>query len=1144
MPVTRIRHHVASTIAIAAVAAIAAPTVAGAAPAATRLQVIAPATATVGHDLSIDVRVAGARAGAVAGFQVDALVDGDAARVVTAIPGISGARILDPASAGGSASVGFFGGRPGSAREGLIAHILVTPNLDGRLQVRLADPILVDASGHRLPVHLTRRLLTIRVGSNLAAHFRAPRPPASPPARARTASSDVTGDGSVSAADLATAYAAWQSASGGARACQGAGRRGDVTGDSCTDVGDLQVLAAAVPSAIALPASGARPSGVRPAFGPPGMTWVVNSTDDLPDAAPGDRICLTSAGTCSLRAAIDEANRRAGDDLITFAIPGGAPQTIQLTGVLTYLNAKVGSLMIDGYSEPGAHANTDPIYDNAQAGVVLRGYSTSDRKAMGLYVTSPGNIIRGLAFESLGRDIDLFGPAATGNQIVGNWFGLGGTGQLQSYNAGYANIMLDGSPGNFIGGPALEDRNVVVGGFDGIVTDNPGADGNVYQNNLLGVSLSGVVPQGGTCTGIDFNVGPKHNQVGGLEASERNVIDAYQCDGVEFSHGWNQTTGDSSLPYQVNDNLVVGNYIGIRADGTFTPTFMNAYNNNNANDGSGVNIWDIANHNTVQANAIAAFQNGVQIAHNTNDNVIVDNLIGVLPNGDPSNIGQNGILIHSSSSGEQILRNAIANTGLAGIAIVDTNNDFNRISQNTFWSNGTLAIDLAPLGVVNPNDINDVDTGANQQINFPIIASATTTSVSGTSQADNTVELFLSRAGAPDQNGPGQTYLTSTTADSLGSWSAAVSLQPGDIVTTTATDDDGNTSEFGPNVAVPGAPPTIWGVTYEDYRNVTGSKVTDIPAGTQPAATSTMESFRAPLDRGNNLGTHMTALVSPPTTGDYTFWISSDDASQLYLSPTESPSARMLIARVTSSAAEGVWDKEANQQSAVFTLQAGQRYYLDAYSKEATGEDHLEVAWSGPGFGRQIVGGQSVSPTTSGCSGWCPNGPNDGHGIQFDDFQGWNGALLSNIPQGTLPTASSILVGPFAAAVNRGNRFGTRMRALLTAPVAGDYTFWISSDDEGKLYVSPSTDPTLEQMVARVVGSIATAAAFDVQATQKSAPIHLAQGQQVFIEAYQKDNTGNDHLEVAWTIPGFGRAIVPLGVLTPSTAGCAGWCPK
>ena len=49
--------------------------------------------------------------------------------------------------------------------------------------------------------------------------------------------------------------------------------------------------------------------------------------------------------------------------------------------------------------------------------------------------------------------------------------------------------------------------------------------------------------------------------------------------GMEWSHGWNQTTGDTSLTYQVNDNFAVGNYLGIRADGTYSPSFINAPGN-------------------------------------------------------------------------------------------------------------------------------------------------------------------------------------------------------------------------------------------------------------------------------------------------------------------------------------------------------------------------------------------------------------------------------------------------------------------------------------------------------------------------------------------------------------------------------------
>ena len=45
-------------------------------------------------------------------------------------------------------------------------------------------------------------------------------------------------------------------------------------------------------------------------------------------------------------------------------------------------------------------------------------------------------------------------------------------------------------------------------------------------------------------------------------------------------------------------------------------------------------------------------------------------------------------------------------------------------------------------------------------------------------------------------------------------------------------------------------------------------------------------------------------------------------------------------------------------------------------------------------------------------------------------------------------------------------------------------------------------------MVASVVGAIATAANFDAQPNQQSAPVHLTAGQQVFIEAFSKEATG------------------------------------
>src|SRR5688572_13580573 len=48
-----------------------------------------------------------------------------------------------------------------------------------------------------------------------------------------------------------------------------------------------------------------------------GANLSVNSTADQSDANPGDGLCATGAGVCTLRAAIQEANALPGADTIT-----------------------------------------------------------------------------------------------------------------------------------------------------------------------------------------------------------------------------------------------------------------------------------------------------------------------------------------------------------------------------------------------------------------------------------------------------------------------------------------------------------------------------------------------------------------------------------------------------------------------------------------------------------------------------------------------------------------------------------------------------------------------------------------------------------------------------------------------------------
>jgi hypothetical protein len=111
-------------------------------------------------------------------------------------------------------------------------------------------------------------------------------------------------------------------------------------------------------------------------------------------------------------------------------------------------------------------------------------------------------------------------------------------------------------------------------------------------------------------------------------------------------------------------------------------------------------------------------------------------------------------------------------------------------------------------------------------------------------------------------------------------------------------------------------------------------------------------SFEAPVNWADSYGERMRAYVTAPATGDYVFWIASDDNSELWLGTDDSPATKRKIAWVSSWTSSREWMREANQSSAsaygIITLQAGQRYYIEALMKEGGGGDNLCVRWQLP----------------------------------------------------------------------------------------------------------------------------------------------------------------------------------------------------
>ena len=91
-------------------------------------------------------------------------------------------------------------------------------------------------------------------------------------------------------------------------------------------------------------------------------TFTVSSTSDRVDTVPGNGTCRTSAGTCTLRAAVQEANALAGADTIVLRsatypltlapglVDGAQHGDLDVTGPLTLAGAGATATIVSGRS--------------------------------------------------------------------------------------------------------------------------------------------------------------------------------------------------------------------------------------------------------------------------------------------------------------------------------------------------------------------------------------------------------------------------------------------------------------------------------------------------------------------------------------------------------------------------------------------------------------------------------------------------------------------------------------------------------------------------------------------------------------------------------------------------------------------------
>jgi signal transduction histidine kinase len=131
-----------------------------------------------------------------------------------------------------------------------------------------------------------------------------------------------------------------------------------------------------------------------------------------------------------------------------------------------------------------------------------------------------------------------------------------------------------------------------------------------------------------------------------------------------------------------------------------------------------------------------------------------------------------------------------------------------------------------------------------------------------------------------------------------------------------------------------------------------------------PSGRNICSSFEAPMNWGEYNLTRMRGCLHPQVTGTYTFWIASDNSSELWLSPNGDPSEARKIASIPRFGwvLSREWSRYPSQVSEPIQLEAGKTYYIEALQEQTTVGENLSVAWQGPGLTRSIINGHYLTP--------------------------------------------------------------------------------------------------------------------------------------------------------------------------------------
>lgn len=233
-----------------------------------------------------------------------------------------------------------------------------------------------------------------------------------------------------------------------------------------------------------------------------------------------------------------------------------------------------------------------------------------------------------------------------------------------------------------------------------------------------------------------------------------------------------------------------------------------------------------------------------------------------------------------SPAGDAAEANVITGNVLDGVRINSSSAVAADVSRNQISGNGGLGINIF-LGTTNDgvtaNDDGDADTGPNGFQNFPVLSQTATAgsidiALNSAASTSYRIEIFESTTADPSGNGEGQTFVDAFDLDTDANGDGvltdvAIGVAQDRIVTATATDPAGNTSEFSVAIVM-NALPTFTSAPVTDatedllyaYDVQTDDDDGDIPTLSAP----TLPAWLSFVDDGDGTGT----LSGTPTQAD------------------------------------------------------------------------------------------------------------------------------------------------------------------------------------------------------------------------------------------------------------------------------------